>query len=189
MCAARRRSPEHAATRRVPPGAAGRDKSTPRACPTHSPRHLLFLSPSPRAVPSHSSRPPLPTARHRRHARSPPQKQVAQSVSSLAVVSYTFSTPPSVRLRRGKGKIAASSHRRHGCSRRRCCSTRTTATVTLPSLLCLALGSRNATVARRVALSGYDAVASSEPAVPWPSAAVAIATPSSHCNHCNRWVL
>ena len=115
------------------PGAAGRDKSTPRACPTHSPRHLLFLSPSPRAAPSHSSRPPLPTARRRRRARSPPRKRVAQPTCSLAVVFSTFSTPPSVRLRRGKGKIAASSHRRHGCSRRRCCSTRTTATVTLPS--------------------------------------------------------
>ena len=57
----------------------------------------------------------------------------------------------------------------------------------LPSLLCLALGPVHATDARRVTHSSLGAVVSSEPIKPRPSAAVAIATPSSYVISCNRW--
>ena len=54
-------------------------------------------------------------------------------------------------------------------------------------LLCLALGLRSTEEARRVTVRGRDAVALSEPAMPWPSTAMAIATPSSCVISCNRW--
>ena len=53
--------------------------------------------------------------------------------------------------------------------------------------LCLALGLRSTEEARRVTVRGHDAVVSSEPVKPRPSAAVAIATPSSCVICCNRW--
>jgi len=150
-----------------------------------TPRHFP-LSPSPRAAPSHRSRPPLPTARRRRRARSPPQKRVAPFTLSLAVIPSPVSTVQSCQSSLGKGQSSVFFHRRHGCSRRSWRSTRPAFLAPLPLLLRLMLGSRNTVVARRVALLGCDAVSSSEPAVPWPSAAVAIATPASGVSSCNR---
>jgi len=157
----------------------------PRLASLSAPRHFP-LSPSPRAAPSHRSRPPLPTARRRRRARSPPQKRVAPFTLSLAVIPSPVSTVQSCQSSLGKGQSSVFFHRRHGCSRRSWRSTRPAFLAPLPLLLRLMLGSRNTVVARRVALLGCDAVSSSEPAVPWPSAAVAIATPASGVNSCNR---
>ena len=162
-----------------------RPRSRRRPTPARTRSTLHFpLSHSPRAAPCPQQAPPLPTARRRRRARSPPRKRVAQSVSSLAVVFSTLSTSPSGQSSLGKGESSVFFHHRHGCPRQSWRSTRLVVLAPLPSLLCLALGSRSAAVARRVALSGCDAVASSEPAVPWPSAAVAIATPSSCVSSC-----
>ena len=144
------------------------------------------LSPSPRAAPCPQQAPPLPTVRRHHCARLPLRKRVAQSACSLTVVFSTFSTSPSVQSSLGKGESSVFFHHRHGCPRRSWHSMRPAVLAPLPSLLCLALGSRSAAEARRVALSGCDAVASPEPAVPWPSVAVAIATPSSCVSSCNK---
>ena len=52
----------------------------------------------------------------------------------------------------------------------------------LPSLLCLELGPVHATDAHRVTLLSRGAVVSSEPAMPWPCAAMLVANPGSHNN-------
>ena len=52
----------------------------------------------------------------------------------------------------------------------------------LPSLLCLALGLRSTEEAHRVTVRGCDAVSSPEPALPWPRAAMLVATPCSRNN-------
>ena len=158
--------PRHEATQRLPDRVAA-----------------PFSHLSPLTAPS-QSRPPLPTEHRRCHSSSPLQKRAGHLARSLAVIPSATSTSQPGRLCLGKDEFVVSFHRRRGCSRRRWCSAWPALLAPLPSHLCLALGSRNAAVARRVALSGCDAVASSEPAVPWPSAAVAIATPSSCVSSC-----
>ena len=92
-------------------------RSTSRRRPmparTHSPTPLL-LSRLHRAQRRAAAASPFPTKCHRCRARSPPQKRVAQLVSSFAVISSTSSTPPSVHLSLDKGEIAVFFHRRHG---------------------------------------------------------------------------
>ena len=71
------------------------------------------LSPSPRAAPSHS-RPLLLTERRHRCARSLLEKCAGHLAPSLAVISSTSSTSPSIQLCLGKGEITVSFHRHHG---------------------------------------------------------------------------
>ena len=158
--------PRHEATQRLPDRVAA-----------------PFSHLSPLTAPS-QSRPPLLTEHRRCRSSSPLQKRAGHIARSLAVIPSATSTSQPGRLCLGKDEFVVSFHRRRGCSRQRWCPARSALLASLPSRLCLALGSRNAAVARRVALSGCDAVASSEPAVPWPSAAVAIATPSSCISSC-----
>ena len=129
--------------------------------------------------------PPLPTARRRRRARSPPRKRVAQSISSLAVVFSTLSTSPSVQSSLGKDERVVFFHRRRGCSCRRWRSMRPAVLAPLTSLLYLALGPRSAAEARRVTVRGYNAVVSPEPAMPRPCAAIARCQPCSHSTSFN----
>ena len=123
--------------------------------------------------------PLVPTEHRRCLSSSPLQKCAGRLAPRLAVIPSPLSIVQLSQSSLGKGQSSVFFHHRHGCPRRSWCSTRPAILTPLPLLLYLALGSRSAAEARRVALSGCDAVASSEPAVPWPSAAVAIATPSS----------
>ena len=120
-------------------------------------------------------------------ASSPLQKRAGRPARSLAVISSTTSTFQPRRLRLGKGVIASSSTAAMAGPRRSWRSTRPAVLAPFHPLLCLALGHRNPTEARRVTSSGCVAVSSPEPAVPWLCAAVLVATPSSHVLSCNRW--
>ena len=92
-------------------------RSTSRRRPaparTHSPAPLL-LSRLHHAQRRAAAASLFPTECRRHCARWPPQKCIAQLVSSFAVISSTSSTPPSVQLSLGKGEIAVFFHRRHG---------------------------------------------------------------------------
>jgi len=158
--------PRHEATQRLPDRVAA-----------------PFSHLSPLTAPS-QSRPPLPTEHRRCRSSSPLQKRTGHLARSLAVIPSATSTSQPGRLCLGKDEFIVSFHRRRGCSRRRWRSAWLAVLASLPSLLCLALGLRSTEEARRVTVRGRDAVASSEPAVPWPSAAVAIATPSSCVSSC-----
>ena len=109
----RRGSPRGVHALPTPPRRASALQKRASACPTHSPAPFASLSPSPRAAPSYS-RPPLPTERPHRRARSSLQKCAGHLAPSLAVISSTSSTSPSIQLCLGKGEIAVSFHRRHG---------------------------------------------------------------------------
>jgi len=157
-----------------------------RRGPAPAERARRSISPSrlPRAQRRvHSSRPPLPTEHRRRCARRPPRKRVAPSACSLAVVSSTFSTPPSVHSSLGKGESPVSFHRLRGCSHRRWRSARPALLAPLPSLLCLVLGPVLATNARRVTHSSPGAVRRSRSsrgrALPWLSPLPLLATIAS----------
>ena len=161
-----------------------RSRRGPAPARTRSPLHFP-LSSSPRAAPCPQQAPPLPTARRRHRAHSPPRKRVAQSISSLAVVFSTFSTSPSVQSSLGKDERVVFFHRHRGYSRQRWRSIRPAVLTPLPSLLYLALGHRSTAKARRVSRSRRSAVISPEPAMPRPCAAVLIANPGSHANSFN----
>ena len=98
------------------------DRASPSSCAlattkTHCPAHLwlrrdpLYLLHAQCRV---HSRPPFPTERRRRRARSSLQKRAGHLAPSLVVISSTSSTSPSIQLCLGKGEIAVSLHRRHG---------------------------------------------------------------------------
>ena len=161
--------PRHEATQRLPDRVAA-----------------PFSHLSPLTAPS-QSRPPLPTEHRRCHSSSPLQKRAGHLARSLAVIPSATSTSQPGRLCLGKDEFVVSFPRRRGCSRRRWRPAWPALLAPLPSLLCLTLGLRSTEEARRVTVRGHDAVVSSEPVKPRPSAAVAIATPSSCVISCNRW--
>jgi len=155
-----------------------RPRRGPVPARTHSPLHSL-PSRLIRAQHRVRSRPPFPTEHRRHRARSSLQKRAGHLAASVAVISSTTSTFQPRRLRLGKGVIASSSTAAMAGPRRSWRSTRPAVLAPFHPLLCLALGHRNPTEARRVTSSGCVAVSSPEPAVPWLCAAVLVATPSS----------
>jgi len=169
-------SPRGAHALPTPPRRASALQKKASACPTHSPAPFASLSPSPRAAPSHS-RPPLLRLRL---ACSPSQKRVAQLISSFAVIPSTTSTVQSSHSSQGKGVFAILPTAAMAGARRSWCSTRPAVLAPSHPVLCLALGHRNTTEARRVTVRGCVAVSSPEPAMPWLCAAVSVADPSSH---------
>ena len=152
------------------------------ACPTESSAPFALC-----AQRQAAAAPLVPTERRRCLARSPLQKRAGHLVPRFTVISSTTSTFQPGRLRLGKGVIASSSTAAMAGPRRSWRSTRPAVLAPFHPLLCLALGHRNPTEARRVTSSGCVAVSSPEPAVPWLCAAVLVATPSSHVLSCNRW--
>ena len=156
------------------------------ACPTHSPAPfpLFRLHHAQRRA---AAAPPFPTERRHSLVHSPLQKCASHLAPSFVVIPSTTSTFQSGHLKFGKGVIAISSTAAMAGPRRSWRSTRPAILAPFHPLLCLALGHRNPTEARRVTSSGCVAVSSPEPAVPWLCAAVLVATPSSHVLSCNRW--
>ena len=151
-------------------------EATPRACRTHSPSHFV----SPRLPPRAATEPQPPPLLRLRLTCSSLQKRAGHLAASVAVISSTTSTFQPRRLRLGKGVIASSSTAAMVGPRRSWRSTRPAVLAPFHPLLCLALGHRNPTEARRVTVRGCVAVSSPESAVPWLCAAVSVADPSSH---------
>ena len=91
VCAARRQSPERAATRRGRPGVAGHNMNSPARLPDRFIVHFLLSIASTASSNRAAAAPPLPTKLRRRLAHSPPQNRRLHLAQSSTVSSSTSS--------------------------------------------------------------------------------------------------